>query len=120
MYVCLCVFLFPKYYLGCMVSNECLIFYLCTLILFYFTPTPLFYVETLLIALHQCSCINIIQSNNLNLHLKVIFFECYFSHPMAFSCALQKFQKYPWSGLCFPDQIVSNFRNIKSGQIRSV
>ena len=34
---------------------------------------------------------------------------------MAFSRTLEKFQKYPWSGLCFPNQIVSYFRNIKSG-----
>jgi len=32
---------------------------------------------------------------------------------------LQKFQKYPWFGFYFPNQIVSGFRKIKSGRKRS-
>jgi hypothetical protein len=33
--------------------------------------------------------------------------DYYFSHHAAFSRPLQKFQKYPWSGLRTQDQIVS-------------
>ena len=41
--------------------------------------------------------------------------EFYFFHPAAFSRALENFQKYPWSGLYNPDQIVSDIRKTNFG-----
>ena len=42
-----------------------------------------------------------------NIAVHYFLYEYYFSHPAAFSRALQKFQKYPWFRFLFPNQIVS-------------